>query len=91
MDYPVLTFGKYAGHDVRYVVDANRGYALWLFARPFFRTKYPKHYAEVRRLLVKRLTAEIKEEEESRELEARPRGERFKLLSADEFCNTDLV
>jgi hypothetical protein len=86
---PILPFGRHRGETVLHVVDADRNYAHWLMGHPWFKRKYPKHYSELRRLLVKRLTAEIAEEEELRELAKLPRE--FKFISAGELCGRDLA
>jgi hypothetical protein len=58
----VLTFGRHKGKDIRDIIDADWNYVHWLMGQPWFQTRHRGLFCQLRRLLGKRLLAEVREE-----------------------------
>lgn len=80
-----LTFGKYIDTNVRGIVDADRYHAFWLMAQPWFKARHPALFSELRRVLAKRLTAEVEEERRAAERRSLPP----RAVSVAELCSGD--
>lgn len=88
-----IPFGKYAGQDVRYVVDADLNYALWLLGQPFFRKKHFMLFSVARRRVARRLAEDIKDEDRAVALRAERianPNKPFVVMPAAEFVRASI-